>query len=160
MVRTKTTDYLSTGVLAVPLQDSSTLRCTASELRAASAELKLEAVEMRVKELEAIIVTQAEQVHRAMKSAHEACASADKRKADARFIEVREEMKGLKDKLRVLTERECGCVACLEAPASNVMIPCGHLLYCDGCASRSRTEFGDVCTVCNRAAEQFKIYTI
>lgn len=159
MARTKGPSYYrSAGVIAVPLQDSSSQRCTASELRAASVQLELEAAERRVKELEAIIVTQAEQVHRVTKSAPEACANANKQKEDARFIEARAEMKGLKDKLRALADRECGCVACLEAPATNVMIPCGHLLYCDRCAPKSRAEFGDVCTVCNRAAKQFKIY--
>ena len=147
------------GVIAIPIQTGSTLQCR--EHRAVAVETKLEAAEMRVKGLEEIIVTQAEQLHRAIRNNRPeagACVSAHKQREDTRLLEVRAEMEGLKEKLRVLTDRDCGCVGCLDAPATNVMIPCGHLLYCDRCAPKSRAEFGDVCTVCNAPAKQFKIY--
>jgi hypothetical protein len=147
------------GVIAVPIQTSSALQCR--EHRGAAVETKLDAAERRVKGLEDIIVTQAEQLHKAIRNNRPgagACVSACKEQEEARLLEVCAEMEGLKEKLRILTERDCGCVGCLDAPATNVMIPCGHLLYCDKCAPKSRTEFGDVCTVCDAPAKQFKIY--
>ena len=146
------------GVIAIPIQTSSTPQCR--ERKAVAVETKLEAAERRVKGLEDIIVTQAEQLHKAIRNrpGAGACVSAHKQREDARFLEVRAEVEGLKEKLRRLTDRACGCVGCLDAPATNVMIPCGHLLYCDICAPKSRAEFGDVCTVCNAPAKQFKIY--
>jgi hypothetical protein len=129
------------------------------------AELKLDSAERRVRTLETIIETQAEQlrdVGALLKAGaiREARMSADNRRNEARLIGVRVEMEGLRDELRMVTDREKGCVGCFDAPATVALIPCGHLLYCERCAPKSREQVGDRCTLCDKPAKQFKIYPI
>ena len=86
--------------------------------------------------------------------------NADNQRNETRLIGVRAEMEGLRNELRMMTDREKGCVGCFDAPATVALIPCGHLLYCDRCAPRSREQVGDRCTLCDKPAKQFKIYPI
>ena len=135
------------------------------EQRAVSAEHKLDSAERRVRTLEAIVETQAERlddVEVLLKSGaiREARMNADNQRNETRLIGVRAEMEGLRNELRMMTDREKGCVGCFDAPATVALIPCGHLLYCDRCAPRSREQVGDRCTLCDKPAKQFKIYPI
>ena len=135
------------------------------EQRAVSAEHKLDSAERRVRTLEAIVETQAERlddVEVLLKSGaiREARMNADNQRNETRLIGVRAEMEGLRNELRMMTDREKGCVGCFDAPAMVALIPCGHLLYCERCALKSREQVGDRCTLCDKPAKQFKIYPI
>ncbi|CAL8461170.1 g701 [Coccomyxa elongata] len=150
------------GVVASHQQSSSDLE---PEQRAVSPELKVDSAERRVRTLEAIIETQAERlrdVEVLLKSGaiREARMSADNRRNEARLIGVRAEMEGVRNELRMMTDREKGCVGCFDAPATVALIPCGHLLYCERCALKSRDQVGDRCTLCDKPAKQFRIYPI
>ena len=47
------------------------------------------------------------------------------------------------------------CKVCLDAPIGGVLVPCGHLALCVGCASRMRV--GSACPFCRKPSTSFAL---
>ena len=50
-------------------------------------------------------------------------------------------------------EADRACVVCMHRPQSHIALPCGHLIYCGGCATLMR---GKPCALCMHEVSEIK----
>ena len=64
------------------------------------------------------------------------------REALERAVEREEDSDNAEEESELLNE----CVVCIDAPSTEIVVPCGHKCLCEACAER--IQVGDLCPVC------------